>query len=81
VGAIGLGLVWGWLLILVAGRCRASAAVICKLGFAITVAGAEVFWMAGRQGCAFFIASTAVALMLHLGWRRELTHRAVARTR
>lgn len=79
MGAIGLGLVCGWLLILLIDPDRVSAALVSKLVAATALVCIEVLVMAGGRSLVLFIAAAAVALMLHLGWKREARYRAVHR--
>ena len=75
LGAIGtssLGLVWGWLLVLVTKSHSFSLTAFWKLILATALVGAEVFIFSDIGGLTAFICATGMALLLHWIWIREL---------
>lgn len=75
LGNISMGLVWGWLLVLVSRHQHLSLTTFGKLLVATLAAGAEVRVFSGIVGLFAFVSATSVALLLHLGWMQELRRR------
>ena len=77
-GSIGIGLVWGWLLVLLCGRCRPQRPLLAFL--LITGATAliflQVFLFTDWRASLYFVGALALALFAHLGWRENLRKRA-----
>ena len=71
LGSITMGLVWGWLLVLMAGHGRQPWRSLLLLGLATLLAALLFFLLAAPQPLVFFPAA-ALSLLLHLGWRRSL---------
>jgi hypothetical protein len=72
IGSIGIGLVWGWLVGTLEGRVKRSlrgtiGAVASTLAVAVTVYGFEAW-----RGLVGFLIAAAVALLIHLSWRRSM---------
>jgi hypothetical protein len=75
LGAIGFGLVWGWLLGLYDIRPEKLPSAVAAL-FAASVAGAGVTaWLGGFSAAARFSVAALVALWVHSQWRSELRKR------
>ena len=74
IGGIGMGLMWGWLLVLVGGRGRPKRPFITILALilATILVALQLFFLTGWPTLPYFLASTALSLMVHLGWRQEL---------
>ena len=67
LGGIGLGLVWGWLLVMVAWPARADAErTVVALGSASLVLGAGIYALAGVP--AVLALGAAAALAAFIGW-------------
>jgi hypothetical protein len=73
LGAIGLGFVWGWLMGSVGGRVRRPLPTGLALGSATLLLTAEVLVLAHSRAVWLFLGGAGLALLLHLGWRRELS--------
>ena len=76
LGSMSIGLVWGWLLVLVGGRDQRPWPGLLLLGLATLLAAAQFFFLVGRQSLIFFLLAAALSLLLHLGWRRSLRQAA-----
>jgi hypothetical protein len=75
LGAIGFGLVWGWLLGLYDVRPDKLPATITSLtGASVLGAGAAV-WLGGLSAAAPFSIAALIALFVHSQWRSELRKR------
>lgn len=75
LGAIGFGLVWGWLLGLYDVRPKRQPAAIASL-FGASVLGAGITaWLGGFSTTAHFSVAALVALYVHSQWRVELRKR------
>ncbi len=70
-----MGLVWGWLLGSLGGRVRRPQVVGWSASSATLLSAAVVQMFGGWPGVWLFLGATALALLLHLGWRRELRDR------
>lgn len=76
LGAIGVGLVWGWL------AAAAQRSLPLHLANGVAIAGAsllvatETAALVGWRGAPTFLAAAASAIVLQLGWRRYLSRRA-----
>ena len=75
LGAIGFGLVWGWLLGLYDVKPdRLPAAVVALSGASVLGAGVTA-WLGGFSATAPFSVAALVALFVHTQWRSELRKR------
>lgn len=75
LGAIGFGLVWGWLLGFYDIKPDRQPLAIVSLSGA-SVAGAGVTaWLGGLSTSAPFSVAALVALWVHTQWRSELRKR------
>ena len=83
LGALGLGLVWGWLLVLRgAGLSRSAGLRYATIaGVATLLVGAQVAIQAGVTTLPAWPLGVAVAATAHAIWRRRLRQRALARER
>lgn len=75
LGAIGVGLVLGWLLGSFAGQPRRTPLSIVSLSGGSLASAAVVAWVAGKSGLPSFAVATLVTLFLHSQWRVELRKR------
>ena len=75
LGAIGFGLVWGWLLGLYDVRPDRLAATVAFLSGASVLGAGVTAWLAGFSATAPFSVATLVALYVHTQWRNELRKR------
>lgn len=74
-GAMGIGLVWGWLLGMWFARVR-QLLRLSNLGVLVTgVIGAIVLAFTNIELVLAFLVSAVVSLVLHLVWRRILAQR------
>jgi hypothetical protein len=75
LGAIGFGLVFGWLLGLYDVRPERLPAAIASLAGASVAGAAVTAWLGGFSKTAPFSVATLVALYVHSQWRSELRKR------
>lgn len=75
LGAIGFGLVFGWLLGLYDVRPEKLPAAIALLSAASAVGAGVTAWLAGFSATAPFSVAALVALWVHTQWRSELRKR------
>lgn len=75
LGGVGIGLVWGWLLVLV-GDSQGPRERPFRNAFALTLAtfllGLCLFLLSNGQNLFLFALATPFSLMLHFAWRRSL---------
>ena len=76
LGSMTMGLVWGWLLVLLGGHGPRRWRSLLILGLAILVAALQLLYLAAPQSLFFFLPAAALSLLLHLGWRRSLRRAA-----
>src|ERR1700687_160080 len=74
-GAIGVGLVWGWLMGNSGAVARRPALNAVVLSSSTLLVSIEIVWLAGWWSSVFFLAGALFALLVHLEWRRELHDR------
>jgi len=74
-GAIGFGLVWGWLLGLYDVRPEKLPATITSLAGASVLGAGVTAWLGGFSASAPFSAAALTALFVHSQWRCELRKR------
>lgn len=75
LGAIGFGLVWGWLLGLYDIRPEKLPTAIASLSGASAVGAGVTAWLGGFSATASFSVAALVALYVHSQWRSELRKR------
>lgn len=75
LGAIGFGLVFGWLLGLYDVRPEKLPAAIALLSAASAVGAGATAWLGGFSATAPFSVAALVALWVHTQWRSELRKR------
>jgi hypothetical protein len=75
LGAIGFGLVWGWLLGLYDVRPERLPIAIASLTGASIVGAGVTAWIGGFSATAPFSVAALVALWVHSQWRSELRKR------
>lgn len=75
LGAIGFGLVWGWLLGLYDIRPDRQPAAILSLSGASLAGAGITAWLGGLSATAPFSVAALVALYVHSQWRSELRKR------
>jgi hypothetical protein len=74
-GGVGMGLVWGWLLILVGSNTtpgRRPIRNIIALGLATVIFILQLLWLADGKTLIFFLAATTFSFLMHLAWRQSL---------
>ena len=74
-GAIGFGLVWGWLLGLYDVRPEKLPATITLLAGASVLGAGVTLWLGGFSAGAPFSVAALTALFVHSQWRSELRKR------
>lgn len=75
LGAIGFGLVFGWLLGLYDFPPEKRPAAMAALISATVASGGVMAWLVGVAAAAPFPIATLVALWVHTQWRTELRKR------
>jgi len=75
MGGIGLGLVWGWLLVLFVKPDRERIIAFSKIAAATALVAVEVVVMASSRSVLFFLGAVIGAALLHFAWVRELKAR------
>jgi hypothetical protein len=75
LGAIGLGLVWGWLLGLYDVKPDRLPATVAALSSASVLGAGVTAWLGGFSATAPFSVAALVALFVHSQWRSELRKR------
>ena len=75
LGAIGFGLVFGWLLGLYDVRPEKLPAAIASLTGATVLGAAVTAWLGGFSATAPFSVAALIALWVHTQWRSELRKR------
>jgi hypothetical protein len=75
IGGVAMGLVWGWLVILVgSNRTTARRPIfdILAFGLATLLVGLQYLWLANVNTLIFFAIAAAFAFIIHLAWRHSL---------
>jgi energy-converting hydrogenase Eha subunit E len=75
IGGVGIGLVWGWLIILVGSNRTAARRPIVNIlafGLATLLVALQLLWLAEVKTLIFFAAAVAFAFIIHLAWRQSL---------
>jgi hypothetical protein len=80
LGALGLGLAWGWLVGMRACPARRPLPQALALAGVTLLVGLEVWLFAGAWATAAFACGAALALPAYLGWLRSLRRRFGAGT-
>lgn len=75
MGGFGLGLIWGWLVVMVNPPDGKRGLSLCKLGAATALMAAEVLVLDEARSLLFFIGAMMLAALLHFAWIRELRGR------
>lgn len=77
IGSIGMGLVWGWLLILVGGRGVWKRPFLTPflLSLATLIITAYLFSFTDFSTSLLFLFAATVAAFFHLAWQHELRRR------
>lgn len=75
LGAIGFGLVWGWLLGLYDIKPDRLPAAVAALSSASVLGVGVTAWLGGFSATAPFSVAALVALFVHSQWRSELRKR------
>lgn len=75
LGGAGFGLVWGWLMGGLEGHVQRPLRAWLLAGAATLLLSAEIFWLADGWTVALFLIAALIALLLHVGWRRNLRQR------
>jgi hypothetical protein len=75
LGAIGFGLVFGWLFGFYDVRPERLPAAVASLSGASVLGAGVTAWLGGFSAIAPFSVATLVALWVHTQWRSELRKR------
>ena len=75
LGAVGMGLTCGWLIARFSAPGNSVVIKSLTLAAATLITTGEVFLFSDWQGATLFLCSAALALLLRLGWYRELGKR------
>jgi hypothetical protein len=75
LGSASTGLGWGWLMGSLGGRVHRPLLDGLALSAATLLLAIEVFVLVDWRALALFLGAAGLALLLHLGWRRELRDR------
>lgn len=75
LGAIGFGLVWGWLLGFYDVRPEKAPVVLVSLTGASALGAGATAWVAGFAATPHFAIAALIALFVHSQWRSELRKR------
>ena len=75
LGAIGFGLVWGWLLGFYDVRPEKAPVVVVSLTGASAAGAGATAWLAGFSATPHFAIAALIALFVHSQWRSELRKR------
>lgn len=75
LGAIGFGLVWGWLLGFYDVRPDRLPVAVTSLTGASVLGAAATAWLGGFSATAPFSVAVLIALFVHSQWRSELRKR------
>jgi hypothetical protein len=79
-GSVGMGLMWGWLLVALEGRVRRPWCTVPAMFLSTLAMAVPVTWFQGGPGLAVFGGATLVAWWVHLGWRQALRRYASFKT-
>ena len=80
LGSVGIGMVWGWLLGSFAGRVRHPFRTGIAAGLATAAVAGGCFLLAGSRPLPLLLGATALAALLHAGWRQQLARRVGLRS-
>lgn len=74
MGSVGMGLVWGWLLVLFGGRLPIKRPFLTffLLLLATALAAYQLFRLTDFTHLILFLATTCAALLFHFMWRESL---------
>jgi hypothetical protein len=75
LGAVGLGLVWGWLIAWLIGQACRSPRTIFALSVATLLLAVEVLFLAGSLAVVFSLGMVVLSLVLSLAWQYGLRKR------
>jgi hypothetical protein len=75
LGAIGFGLVWGWLLGFYDVRPEKAPGVAASLTGASALGAGATAWLAGFSAIPHFAIAALAALFVHSQWRSQLRKR------
>ncbi len=77
IGSVGIGLMWGWLLILFGGRGHAKRPWrnILALGLATMLLALQLFLYSSWQTVLIFLVAAILSFAIHLAWHRALRSR------
>jgi hypothetical protein len=70
-----MGLVWGWLLILIVRLpmpTKRPFRTFLALGLATIALSLELYWLADERALLFFVAAALFSLIMHQAWRHSL---------
>lgn len=74
LGSVGMGLVWGWLLVLVRGfqPTQSPFRNFIPLVLATAFFAQQLYMFSGGQALLLFLGAATISLAVHLTWRRSL---------
>jgi len=72
IGSASIGFVWGWLLGNLITRVYRPLFDVLVTSISMLILATDVFFMVNGWGLAFFLSTTSIATLLHIGWRREM---------
>jgi hypothetical protein len=72
LGSTGLGLVWGWLIGSLEGRVHHAVKTALSVLIATLLLATGVILLTNWYTLFFFLGASVLAMLLHIGWRREL---------
>lgn len=80
LGAIGIGLVWGWLVGTVETGIRRPLLTGISVSVATGLIGALVYVFGDWIAILFFLGAALITFLLSLGWRRQLASNSQGRS-
>jgi len=78
IGSLGIGLMWGWLLVLLRGQAaaqRPSWRVLLILFLATAALSGLIAWLADGLTVLLFGGTAVISFIVHLAWRHALAER------
>jgi hypothetical protein len=75
LGSVGMGLVWGWLLVLIGGSSTPGKRPFrnfLALSLATIIFGLHFLLFGSEQTLFLFLLAVPCSLILHLAWRQSL---------
>ncbi len=78
IGTVGMGLVWGWLLLLIGGRGQAKRPFLTPffLFLATFLVTVYLFLLTTLAASILFLIAALLTAFFHLAWQQELRRRS-----